>query len=304
MHCARHIYANWKKDFKGEELKLLFWGCVKSYNVADFNDALQDMTELNRAAADEFRKADPNVFCRPYLKNLTKCDTIVSNMVETFNNYIMRARSKHLIDMLDDIRTMLIKRLVTKKEDAQKWVGSICPKILALLEKEKEEATKCTVMPATTSLFQVAYYFDTLEVDLDKRSYTCGKWDLKGIPCRHAIATILYKRFDVSAFVDRCYTKEAYLEAYSGSIPPLAGDRYWPKMNTTLLPPPIKLGPGRPRKNRRKSAHEDPKKPGKLTRHGLQMSYRVCGLPGHNKRKCPDKDTIREPSTQLIRKAK
>ena len=106
MHCARHIYANWKKDFKGEELKLLFWGCVKSYNVADFNDALQDMTELNRAAADEFRKADPNVFCRPYLKNLTKCDTIVSNMVETFNNYIMRARSKHLIDILEDIRTM------------------------------------------------------------------------------------------------------------------------------------------------------------------------------------------------------
>ena len=94
---------------------------------------------------------------------------------------------------------------------------------------------------------------------------------MKDIPCRHAIATILYKRFDVSAFVDKCYTKEAYLEAYSGSIPPLAGDRYWPKMNTTLLPPPIKLGPGRPRKNRRKSAHEDPKKPGKLTRHGLQI---------------------------------
>ena len=46
-------------------------------------------------------------------------------------------------------------------------------------------------------------------------------------------------------------------------------------MNTTLLPPPIKLGPSRPRKNRKKSAHEDPKKPGKLTRHGLQMSCRV-----------------------------
>ena len=68
-----------------------------------------------------------------------------------------------------------MKRFVTKKEEAQKWVGSICPKILALLDKEKEEATKCTVMPATTSLFQVAYYFDTLEVDLDERFCTCGK---------------------------------------------------------------------------------------------------------------------------------
>ena len=140
--------------------------------------------------------------------------------------------------MLEDIRTILMKRLVTKKEDAQKWVGSMCPKILALLEKEKEEATKCTVMLATTSLFQVAYYFD-----LDKRFCTCGKWDLKGIPCRHAITVIFYKCFDVFAFVDRCYTNDAYLEAYSGFIPPFAGDRYWPKMNITLLPlpPPLDL---------------------------------------------------------------
>ena len=137
-HCARQIYANWKKNFKGEELKLLFWRCVKSYNMADFNNALQEMTELNHAASDEFRKVDPNVFCGPYLKNLIKCDTIVSNMVKTFNNYIMRARSKYLIDMLEEIRTILMKRLVTKKEDAQKWVGSMCPKILALLEKEKQ----------------------------------------------------------------------------------------------------------------------------------------------------------------------
>ena len=58
-------------------------------------------------------------------------------MVETFNNYIMRTRSKHLIDMLKEIRTILIKRLVTKREEANKWAGLLCPKIQKLLEKEK-----------------------------------------------------------------------------------------------------------------------------------------------------------------------
>ena len=75
------------------------------------------------------------------LKNLTKCDVIVSNMVETFNDYTMYARSKHLIDMLEEIRTMLVKRLVTKRYKAQKWICLICPKVHELLEKEKEEVS-------------------------------------------------------------------------------------------------------------------------------------------------------------------
>lgn len=53
--------------------------------------------------------------------------------------------------------------------------------------------------------------------------------------------------------MDKSYTKEAYLESYSGIIHPLAGERHWPKANISLLPPPINLGPGRPRKNRIKS---------------------------------------------------
>ena len=85
-----------------------------------------------------------------------------------------------------------------------------------------------------------------------------------------------------------------YLEAYSGVIPPLAGERHWPKANIPLLPPPFKLGPSRPKKNRIKSSHEDPKKQGKLTRYGVQITCKICGVVGHNKRKRPDKDTMTE----------
>ena len=123
-------------------------------------------------------------------------------------------------------------------------------------------------MPTTNTLFQVAYYMDTLQADIEKKSCTCKKWDLKGIPCRHGIAALYYMRRDVESYVDNCYSKDAYLKSYSGVIPPLEGDRHWPKANVTLLPPPVKLGPGKPRKNRIKLPYENPKKPGKLTRHG------------------------------------
>lgn len=50
--------------------------------MVDFKDALQEMNKLNQAAVDELRRANPDVICRPYLKNLIKCDTKVNNMVE------------------------------------------------------------------------------------------------------------------------------------------------------------------------------------------------------------------------------
>ena len=118
-------------------------------------------------------------------------------MAETFNNYIIRARSKHLIDMLEEIRTILMKRIVTKREEAQKCYGLICPKVLDLLEKEKEEASKCTIIPSTATLIQVAYYMDTFEVDIQNKCCTYKMWDLKGNPCRHAIVALYYMSKDV-----------------------------------------------------------------------------------------------------------
>ncbi|XP_057517914.1 uncharacterized protein LOC130798837 [Amaranthus tricolor] len=219
-HCARHIYANWNKSFKGEELKLLFWTFVKAYNLANFEEAITEMEDVNPVAVDALRKCGPHLFFRSFVKLDGECDVILSNMVETFNNYIMNARSHHLIDMLEDIRTMLIKRLANKKEEGlKKWK----------------------------------------EVDIENRTCTCKKWDLRGISCCHAVASIFYLHKELESYVDQCYTREAYLRTYEGNINPCIGERHWPKIDKLIDPPPIKIGPGRPRKNRIKDPHEDPK---------------------------------------------
>ena len=77
--------------------------------------------------------------------------------------------------------------------------------------------------------------------------------------------------------------REAYLRAYSSFISPCVGERHYPRIEKQLDPPSIKIGPGRPRKNRRKDPHEDPKRSGRLTKHGIEMSYTVCKLDQHTK---------------------
>ncbi|XP_021721430.1 uncharacterized protein LOC110688993 [Chenopodium quinoa] len=85
------------------------------------------------------------------------------------------------------------------------------------------------------------------------------------------------------------------MTAYAGLIPPLVGESYWPKVTYQLQPPPIKIGPGRPRKKRVKDPYENPTKPGVLTKNGVEMTCSLCNVKGHNKRKCPEKGKVVPP---------
>ena len=118
--CARHIYANWHKTHKGDESKMLFWNVAKAYNDTDFRIALDKLKKASPNAVDEFIIHYPRVFCRAFMNTTSKSDVIVNNMAETFNVYIVQARAKHLIYMLEDIRLALMERIVLKRTTMEK----------------------------------------------------------------------------------------------------------------------------------------------------------------------------------------
>ncbi|XP_022007672.1 uncharacterized protein LOC110906924 [Helianthus annuus] len=252
-NCERHIYANWHKTYKDEELKELFWKSTRAYCEADYLQAIEEMRGINPDAVEALLKQNPNWFNRCYLNTHTKCDVIVNNMAETFNGFIINARSQHIIHMLEDIRI--------------------------------QAAYRCEVYPSSYHVFQVRD-FDDVSVDLDNRTYTCRKWDLRGYPCKHVCAVAGFLHKNAEEYVDVCYHKDTYMKDYEFSIPPIPSERYWPKIHHPMDPPPIRSQPGRPKKNRKRDPQEDPKRPGKPTKHGVIMTCGNCGGRGHNKRKC------------------
>ncbi|XP_021775561.1 uncharacterized protein LOC110739410 [Chenopodium quinoa] len=248
------------------------------------------MREVSPSAAQDFERCDPTKFCRAYILPSCKSDVVVSNMVETFNGYILQARSNHIIDMLEDIRTALMERLVVKKLEMEKVNDDICPRLRTKLEKNKVKARKCYSQASNLNMFQVTDHLNKFVVDLNMRTCTCKQWDLTGLPCAHVISAVTWLKHDCEEYVDAYLRKDTYLKAYDVSINPCVSERSGLKKELLLQPPLIKIGPGRPRKCRRKHPHEDPKKPGKLTKHGIQMTCSICKSKAHNKRKCPLKD--------------
>ncbi|XP_076897044.1 uncharacterized protein LOC143550236 [Bidens hawaiensis] len=197
-NCARHIYANWKKKFKGKELKTYYWQACRAYNEPDFNDAIKEMRAILADAVETFMKQNPNCFVRCFLKGHTSCDVIVSNMAKTFNGTIVEARSMHIMDMLKSIRVSTMTRIITKHSQMLAKDVVVCPRIQTKLDRGKKWAYKCTVFPSAYNVFQVKDFADDLAVDLNNRTCSCRKWDL-------AVAGFL--GINAEEFVHDCYLK-------------------------------------------------------------------------------------------------
>ncbi|KAK8516317.1 hypothetical protein V6N12_068925 [Hibiscus sabdariffa] len=51
--CARNIYSNWHKKWKGMNRKIQFWNCVRSTFVEDFDDQLKILEEMGATSTND-----------------------------------------------------------------------------------------------------------------------------------------------------------------------------------------------------------------------------------------------------------
>ncbi|CAN1156141.1 hypothetical protein LINPERHAP2_LOCUS20779 [Linum perenne] len=302
--CARHVSANWKIKHKSSAGRKAFWDAVYSSNVADYNVHLAELKALQDSGDDpdcynDFLKYDPKTFSRAYVSRVPKCDSIESNICETFNGCIVKYRGLRIINMLEGIRTYVMTRVVAKSKVLRSSdCRLLCPRIAEKLERGKVMARNCFVRQTLQLVCECEIGGKGYVVDLDKNTCTCGYWELSGIPCVHAIASASYLRKDIYYWTDKAYTTCHAREAYGfGGIPALPGQQAWEQADGLEIRPPMtRLMPGRPKKNRRKEMQELEVRPAKngagtvIRRKGIVMHCRNCNSRGHNARRCPNKE--------------
>ena len=83
--CVRHLYQNFAKKWKGENLKNKLWAIARSYNKIDWRKNMDDMKELNLEAYEYLEAIEPSSWCRAFFQELPKCDLLLNNNCEVFN---------------------------------------------------------------------------------------------------------------------------------------------------------------------------------------------------------------------------
>lgn len=122
---------------------------------------------------------------------MTSCDMVDNNLSECFNSWIVEARYKPILELLDDIRLKLMERLhVHVKRDLM--INNdcvICPQIIKKLNFSIEATRFCK-----------STWADECEVrDIDggqwvvnmvKKTCSCRRWELRGYPCSHGCSAL------------------------------------------------------------------------------------------------------------------
>ncbi|KAL4291677.1 hypothetical protein GQ457_14G022030 [Hibiscus cannabinus] len=273
--CARHWFANWKKLHKNLELHKLFWSCSKATSEADFRKQAAAVGEVKGRALLDMLKKDPTHWSKAFFSTRSLCDSVDNNIAEAFNARLIGARHMSIISMFEEIRHYVMERTVKNKNSCMKWKNQICPKICAKVEEHRELSAFCHVSWNGADGYEVVSNRDTFVVDLKEKKCTCRYWDLTGIPCKHAICVILFKKDRVEEYINDFYKKDMYEKCYNFVIPPLAGEKFWPATNMGDIEPPLprKL-PGRPKKKR---VPEEGECSGtSLSRKGRKMRCQLC----------------------------
>ncbi|XP_073154077.1 uncharacterized protein [Henckelia pumila] len=263
-YCLRHMYQNFKKKFKSLELKDLFWKAATTGNKNQFEEHLKKIAQVDpklnesqETACEWLKKIPPVHWARSHFSSQCLSDYVVNNLSESFNSYIIDARDKPIITMLECLRNKLMKRIQEKKAG------------------EHEYQIQCLSVHGVLTQHVV---------DLVKKTCTCGMFQLCGYLCSHACTAIGHNRLKLEDFVHNCYSKDAYLKVYSHMIHAVPGESDYCKTPYQQLNAPIyKSKKGRPQRMRRRQADEETSV---STRRGLTHTCSRCLEQSHNKATC------------------
>ncbi|KAF3633322.1 putative C2 and GRAM domain-containing protein-like [Capsicum annuum] len=116
-----------------------------------------------------------------------------------------RARHKTIISMLEEIRVKIMTRIGTLREFPSTWKSNYSPMCLKALEKIINRSMNCTIQFNGVAGFKVKEGLCQHKVDIIKRTCSFRVWQLKGIPCAHGVAVILFKKYPLYEYIDSRY---------------------------------------------------------------------------------------------------
>ncbi|XP_038712449.1 uncharacterized protein LOC120006466 [Tripterygium wilfordii] len=283
--CVRHMYNNISKRFPGIQLKELMWKAARATYREAWERDMKEIEKVNPGAYAELNGIDPRLWCKSHFSGYAKCDTLLNNMSETFNSTILKFREKPIATMLDEIKGYFMTRWAENRIKINRYQGNVLPKIKKKLEIEHKKCGKWLPKWAGDMKFEVICMQQKFVVDLDAIYCSCRKWDLTGIPCRHAVSCIYSRRRKIEEFEPDCFKREAFNLCYSYLIYPTEGPERWPKtQHDDILPPSVQKATGRPKKKRRREAGELLN--GKASKVDMKMRCNKCGGDKLNARTC------------------
>ena len=119
-----------------------------------------------------------------------------SNVAESWNAKIVKARHLPITDMIDMIRVDTMETIAGKRSLCKKWTGILCPAIHKKLQSSLDKRRTWSVSVSSNDIYKVNCH-PSIFVDIKLQSCSYGKWQQRGFLCAHA-ATVIQNSWKIT----------------------------------------------------------------------------------------------------------
>jgi hypothetical protein len=115
-----------------------------------------------------------HIWSRSKFSEECKVDYINNNLSESFNSWVSKTKDMHIVQMLDQIRQMIIKKFEIRRKIGRKMVGRIIPQITRTLNEQSKNMKGHEVLMCENSTAEVTVAAVRHAVNLGEK--TCSCW--------------------------------------------------------------------------------------------------------------------------------
>lgn len=114
-------------------------------------------------------------------------------------------------------------RIDLRKAAALQHTCRFTLKATEFLEKEAKKIMSCRFIPCGKDRYDVCESDVGYSVNMRLKTCACRRWDMSGIPCRHALGVITEKKLNRKDYIFNWYLNFRQQRSYSDSIRQVIG---------------------------------------------------------------------------------
>ncbi|XP_010481168.1 PREDICTED: uncharacterized protein LOC104760012 [Camelina sativa] len=238
----------------------------KAYRVAEFQKLFGDICNIS--------------------PTIGEYDQNTNNAAESINSALRSPREYPVIPLLDSIKEMLTRWFFERRELSAKQKDPLTVKVEKKMSRRIVKGKYFKSYPIGRNIIQVKAHGVDFVVDLERRTCTCGKFQMGKLPCRHAIKGAFDIGNDLYPYADDMYSTTSWREYYEETVNPIGiPESEWGVPDhieaAKVLPPESRRHPGRRRKRRHETV-EDKIRASQQSQSSKRHKCSRCGKEGHN----------------------
>ncbi|KAI0502600.1 hypothetical protein KFK09_017554 [Dendrobium nobile] len=190
--CIRHLWKNIKKNFHckdGHKIQGLVWAAANAYTCTEYNNKLCELSVLNQTI-HAYLISLPYKWSRSQFMVGIYHSTNTNNFAESFNAWIVEARTKPVVDLIGLIHGKHMEQRSARKMTSLTWHRELVPHAEEYIREITTRKEQLLVRQSSLYMAEVESLHSRHIVDVESNDCTCNVWQLTGLTCIHAIAFI------------------------------------------------------------------------------------------------------------------